>query len=502
MSERPADLWRVFEARIRGFSNALAIRSPEGELSFGAIRSAAEHIANRLGEVGVGEGAVVGLSLSNTVDFAPALLAAFRCSATVALISPKYRASELQAIEDGINPACFVTGGAPGRHLQGELAAIGGEVTSVPIDDTRLSVLLPRNRDSTRRLVGNPAGLSPHALIKLTSGSTGVPKGIGLSASNLLAEAENVIATLGLSHDDQILAPVPLVHSYGFDLGLLPMLFGGTSLVVRDAFVPRRILGDLEQRETSVFLGIPSIYRTLVDIPVSVIPDLSHIRYLLSCTAPLRPELIAAFHKKFHVPICQHYGSSETGAVTTHSPDRVLDDPTSVGRPMRNVEVMVVDERGNEQPPNAEGEVVVSSGAVAGGYLMGAPPEESPFRDGAYWSGDLGFLNENGLLHLTGRKSEIINVGGLKVSPREVVDVLERHSAVEEAAVIGIESASGEEIVCAIVAACGPIAAEDILAYCRDNLADYKVPRRIEIRDELPRGATGKVKITAGDLGL
>jgi long-chain acyl-CoA synthetase len=280
------------------------------------------------------------------------------------------------------------------------------------------------------------------------------------------------------------------------------MLWSGASLVPRTTFVPRRLLADMAQRETTVFLGVPSIYRTLVDIPVADKPDLSHLRFLLSCTAPLPPALIESFHDKFGVPICQHYGSSETGAATTHVPSLVRMNPTSVGRAMSGVRLSILDDAGRHVPPGQEGEVVIDGDAVADGYVMGEPADESPFRRDGYWSGDLGYLDDAGLLHLTGRKSQIINVGGLKVSPNEVVQVLEDFPQVAEAVVVGVKGAGGGDLVCAVVVLREPTDTAEILVHCRDHLAEYKVPRRIEVRDRLPRSDTGKVKLTLEDLGL
>jgi long-chain acyl-CoA synthetase len=133
---------------------------------------------------------------------------------------------------------------------------------------------------------------------------------------------------------------------------------------------------------------------------------------------------------------------------------------------------------------------------------MGAPPGTSPFQDDGYRSGDIGYLGPNGLLYLTGRKSQIINVGGLKVSPSEVARVLEDYPPISEAVVLGLQGAGDSDIVCAVVVLRHPATPEEIFEHCRRNLADYKVPRRIEIRDSLPRSATGKVKLTAEELGL
>lgn len=148
----------------------------------------------------------------------------------------------------------------------------------------------------------------------------------------------------------------------------------------------------------------------------------------------------------------------------------------------------------------AEGEVVVASGAVARGYVLGAPPGPSPFRAGAFWMGDLGSMDADGFLTLLGRRDALINVGGLKVSPAEVAAALERHPAVREAAVLGVADGHGDEVPWAAVALSASADESELLAFCRAALAEYKVPRRIEIHDELPRTASGKVRLTREDL--
>ena len=148
----------------------------------------------------------------------------------------------------------------------------------------------------------------------------------------------------------------------------------------------------------------------------------------------------------------------------------------------------------------AEGEVVVESAAVASGYVLGAPPGPSPFRAGSFRTGDVGRLDEDGFLTVQGRRDALINVGGLKVSPAEVAATLERHPAVSEAAVIGLPDGQGDELPYAVVALSAEADERELLAFCRASLAEYKVPRRIEIREELPRTAAGKVRLTREDL--
>jgi long-chain acyl-CoA synthetase len=166
---------------------------------------------------------------------------------------------------------------------------------------------------------------------------------------------------------------------------------------------------------------------------------------------------------------------------------------------MSGVEVSLVEE-GRPVPPGAEGEVVVTSGAVARGYVLGAPDGRSPLEDGTFRTGDIGRLDADGFLTLVGRRDSMINVGGLKVSPAEVSATLERHPAVVEAAVLGFPDRRDEEVVYAVVSLSGPADESELVEFCRESLAEHKVPRRIEIRDALPRTATGKVRLGVDDL--
>lgn len=471
-----AALWEAFRARTSGLGGRPAVFSSAGVLSFEDLWKEAAKLASRFAGAGVPEGAVVGLSLPNSPRFLEAFLALCRLDATVALLSPQYRPGELSAIAAGVTPACVVVD----RSSAPAVADAVPTARSAAVDG--LEVLVPSGPPAEAEAAGT-------ALLKFSSGSTAEPKGIALSAANVLAEVENVVETLGLGEGDRILAAVPLFHSYGFDLGVLPALYAGSTLVLEDVFVPRRTLAALAGSDLAAFLGVPAQYRAFLATRTDAPLDLSGIRWLLSCTAPLAAEVVTAFADRFGAPICQHYGSSETGAVTTHIPSEVLSRPESVGRSMAGVEVAIVD-----------GEVVVESAAVAEGYVLGAPPGPSPFRAGSFWTGDLGSMDADGFLTVLGRRDALINVGGLKVSPAEVAATLERHPAVREAAVVGLPDGQGDELPYAVVELSAPADESELLAFCSGTLAEYKLPRRIEIRDSLPRTAAGKVRLTAEDL--
>ena len=456
------------------------------ELGFGELWQQADALATRFLESGVREGRVAGLALGNSPLFPAAFLALCRLDATVALLPPQYGRTELKAIAEGVGLSSIVAEAEAGPRI----------AAAIPIANASaadgLRVMVPRVTDDVRRASRD------EVLLKFSSGSTAQPKGIALSADNLLAEAESVTTTLELGRGDRILAGVPLFHSYGFDLGVLPSLYSGATLLLEDAFVPRRTLRRLAYR-VAAFLGVPAQYRAFLGTRLDKVPDLSGVRWLLSCTAPLAPETVTEFTDRFGAPICQHYGSSETGAVTTHVPSEVPARPASVGRPMSGVEVSLVED-GRPVPPGTEGEVIVASSAVARDYVLGAPEGPSPLGDGSFRTGDIGRMDSDGFLTLVGRGDAMINIGGLKVSPAEVSATLERHPAVREAAVLGFPDGRDEEVVYAVVSLAHPVGEVALVAFCRENLAEHKVPRRIEIRDELPRTASGKVRLGVDDL--
>ena len=490
------EIWKAFREKADIFSDYTAVLSVSGQVTFKELYGRAEQLSESLSKSGIRPGDVVGLALPNITDFVILFLALCRLSAIVALISPKYQTSELKAVIDNLAPRCLLVSSGQLGDFERKITSYRADMIETKINNEITCLTFPDNPSAGKR---HPF-LDDAALIKFTSGSTGEPKGIALSAANILAETDNVVDTLQMTHKDRILAVVPISHSYGFDLGVLAMLSSGATLVLGENFIPRRILSDLEIKGITIFLGVPSMYRFFLETPINVPPDLSQIRYLLSCTAPLNPQVISEFKTKFGQPLCQHYGSSETGAVTTHVPSEVFLRFDSVGLPMRNVQIGIYDHNGNELSADEEGEVFVRSRAVALGYIMGEPKDRITITDGIYRTGDTGVLDKNGYLYIRGRIDSMINVGGLKVSPQEVVQVLESHSAVREAAVIGVTDQSGGQVVYAAVALKNSATENDILEFCRRHLAEYKVPRRIDIMDSLPRTAAGKVKLDPGNI--
>jgi long-chain acyl-CoA synthetase len=489
------DLWRFCEARCRRLARLPSMVFAGGSVTFEELFRTAQLLAAELTKSGIRESTIVAVILPNSAFFAPTVLGLFKLGATVALVSPKCGFGELQAIREGIHPDFLLCTGA----FAIEHAAHLGVTRTEPITCSPLLKNLAVGRWSRSESAVTVPGT---AVVKITSGSAAAPKAIPLSSANVVTGATTVVETLNCTPVDRILCVTPMCHSYAFDLGVLTMLASGASLVIHDAFVPRQVLRDIAALNVSILLGVPSMYRTFVDLRLAAVPDLSRVRYLLSCTAPLSPQTITAFCERFHAPICQHYGSSETGAVAMHIRDEVRNRPNSVGKAMRGVTIQIVDADGAEVPIGNEGEIAVTSAAVGMGYLMGRPNGPSPFNGASFRMGDRGLMDRDGFLNVTGRMDDMINVGGFKVSPLEVTHALQRCSKVREVAVLGVKDPCGESAVYAAVTLTGPATEQELLTFCRTQLADYKVPRRIEILKDLPRGSSGKIRIRPEDVSL
>ena len=217
-----------------------------------------------------------------------------------------------------------------------------------------------------------------------------------------------------------MVAPVPLSHAYGFHLAILPVILAGTCAVAHASFIPKQVLGALAHPDTAMFLGVPSMYRVLLETDPAAAPDLSHVRYMASAAAPLPPSLVARFHEAWGIAVCNIYGSSETGFAAANVPSEALDHPGSVGRQAIAVQVRVIDENGETLPPGAEGEIAASGRGVGSGYVSGERAEAFiDLGDGVteYRTGDIGVIDADGYIFVLGRRDHVINVGGSRSTP-------------------------------------------------------------------------------------
>ncbi|HMB94448.1 MAG TPA: AMP-binding protein [Tepidisphaeraceae bacterium] len=325
-----------------------------------------------------------------------------------------------------------------------------------------------------------------------SSGTTGVPKIVRRSGLSLDRAAEVMAEAVGFRPDDSVMMTVPLAHSYGLEHGLLAPIWAGSCTVLANGLDLPIVLPELSSGAITIFPGVPSSFEMLAGLADSELkmPAL-HTAY--SAGAPLPRAIFDAFHQRFGVRVGQLYGATEIGSVTFNKP--IADfDPASVGQPMRDVSVRILnpDDSNQTLPRGNEGTVAVRASSMFSGYLNGS----AELVDGHFLTGDLGRLDEQNRLFITGRIKLLIDVGGMKVNPQEVEAVLQLHPAVEACVVVPIAQSQTVFRLKAVITLRDQTVAvpiDELRALARSQLSSYKIPRWFEVRKSLPRSASGKI---------
>jgi long-chain acyl-CoA synthetase len=326
------------------------------------------------------------------------------------------------------------------------------------------------------------------ALLKLTSGSTGLPKAACTSDAQLLVDSQQICAGMGIGPDDTQIAVIPLSHAYGISVVLVPLILQGTAMVLRESFVPHQLASDVRSYGATTFPGVPYMFDYFVanPIPGGWPPGLHR---LISAGARLPPETVSRFAERFGVKIHSFYGASEAGGICYDNSDTV-DATSTVGVPLPGVSVTF---HHDDYAPPGCGRVHVRSAAVASGYV-GETAEE--FGHGGFLTGDYGRFDSRGRLELTGRVSSFINVAGRKVQPAEVEDVLRQLPGVRDVRVVAApDPQRGEQVVACIVVEREyreSVTALTVRRHCSARLAPHKIPRDVLFLDSMPLTARGK----------
>ena len=324
------------------------------------------------------------------------------------------------------------------------------------------------------------------SVLKLTSGTTGVPRATLTSEAALVLDSSTLMDAMGIGPDDTQVAAIPISHAYGFGNLLVPLLLQGTAMVMREAFVPQRLPEDARAVGARVFPGVPFMFDFFGQHPPpgGWPPTLTT---LLSAGARLGQATVDRFHAEFGLKVHSFYGTTETGGICYDADDDAVREGT-VGRPLLGVRVSLTPHDG--APPGG-GRVLVSGPAVATSYADGRDPEV--FADGGFLTGDLGAFAPDGRLVLSGRVSPFVNVAGRKVQPREVEQVLREIENMLDVRVMGVaDERRGELLVAFLVVRGARPSVVELRRFCATRLASFKIPRGFVFLDEIPLTARGK----------
>jgi acyl-CoA synthetase (AMP-forming)/AMP-acid ligase II len=492
------------------FPDHVALEDGPIRLTFAELLAEARTFAGALVASGVEPGDRVAIWAFNSAQWVVALLGLSSAGAVLVPINTRFKGREAAELLSRTGATALVTvTDFLGTDYVGLLRAAGVELpdlTTVIVarGDTPPGTLswgdfLGRATDATRAEADRRSGaLGPDDLsdILFTSGTTGQPKGVVMTHGRTLCVATDWAAMTGLSPADRYLMVNPYFHMFGFKAGILACLAGGATMLPEPVFDVDRILARVGAEQVTVLPGPPTLYQSLLDHPDREAHDLSSLRVAVTGAADIPVELIrrVADELPFSL-IVTGYGLTEAGtAVATVPGDDVETIATTVGRPRPGFELRIVDD-GRDRPPGEPGEVVLRGGSVMAGYLDDPKATELTLSpDGWLRTGDIGVVDEAGNLRIVGRLKDMFIVGGFNAYPAEIENTLLRHPDVAQAAVIGIpDERLGEVGMAFVVTRSGAGTVPDLVEWCREQMANYKVPRVVEVIGELPLNATGKV---------
>ncbi len=341
-----------------------------------------------------------------------------------------------------------------------------------------------------------PKSADDRAVLIYTSGTSGLPKGVVLSYQNLQSDVDACIEHAQLQHKHKFLGVIPLFHAFGMTAMMLAPIQLAAPVIYMARFNPTAALNAIRDQSVALVFAIPSMFAAMAHLKNAAADDFKSIYALICGGEPLPAALAEQYLRRFGVTLYEGYGLTETSPVVSLNTPQAA-RPGSVGRPVPGVQVKIADDQGNTLPAGQNGEVWLKGKMVTKGYYkLPAETAAAMTGDGYFKTGDLGQLDADGFLYITGRKKELIIVAGEKAAPREIEEVLLRHEAVAEAAAVGKKDPTRGEVVVAFVALReGQGASADQLRdFCRDqNLVQWKIPREIFIEKDLPRSSTGKV---------
>ena len=457
-----------------------------------------DRLAHGLTEVGIGPGDPVALLLPNSPAFVVSFMAVGAVGAVVVPMNPLFKGDELEYSFRNSGVRAVIADEGSVAVCEPIVERLGDGVRLISTGPARGRVLafdwLAEDHTGPRL----PARAADEDVVFMySSGSTGRPKRVPRTHGQLWAEADSYKVAMEITPDDRLFCAIPLFHTYGMGNCLTTLVRTGSTLVIMDEPNPfilhrERALRLLERERATIFPGVPFNFRLLGDLDAAA--DLSALRLSYSAGTALPRSAFEAFLDRYGVAVRQLYGSTETGVMTMNvDPDPVA-TAASVGTPAQGLRAKVVDDDGSTLPPGEQGEIAVSGPAIARGYADDEEQSRAAFHDGHYFTGDLGHIDSEGRVFITGRKKLFIEVAGHKVDPVEVEDVLAGHPKVREAVVVGVQGrAEGDEIVKAAIVPVDGCEQRELIAFCRERLANFKVPQIVEFREEIPKSPLGKI---------
>ncbi len=520
-------LFRFLDRAAHKWPNRTAIVFKNWKISYTKLKALSEVFAANLRAAGVRKGDRIALMLPNLPQTIVAFWGINRCGAIGVMTNPLYMETEivhqfndagikicitldrlwprLEKLRDQIPAKTFyITSIADGlkfplNGLYTLQAWKNKTLPKVPYDDTNViqfkKLLKGRDRYTEKNISPDDT-----ALLQYTGGTTGVAKGCVLTHFNLganMQQCQSMIHSLGKEKHETFLGVLPYFHIYGLTTCLTWPTSMGATLAPFPRYVPLEVLKAIQKIKPTVFPGAPSVYISLLQQKSVDKYNLHSINVCVSGSAPMPVEYMEQFEARTGTPISEGYGLTEASPVTHFNPLIGVRKVGSIGLPFPDTDAKIVDMEvgGDPLPPGKRGELVIRGPQVMQGYYNRPDATADVLRNGWLYTGDIAYMDEEGYFYIVDRKKDLIISGGYNIYPREIDEVLHSHPKIKEAVTVGIpHDQRGERIKAYIVVKEGEsLSRSAVIAFCREKLANYKIPRKVEFRNELPKAMVGKV---------
>jgi acyl-CoA synthetase (AMP-forming)/AMP-acid ligase II len=472
---------------------AVVLPADGTEIRYGALSDQVDRLAGRLRQSGLQPGQTVAIALPNGIEFLVSFLAATRARLVAAPMNGALKVEEFGFLLENSEARVVITttGTSSIRDAASASHLPVWTASRTATGDVELSG--PGFSSSAKDVPDAPVP-EDLAMLMHTSGTTGRPKAVALTHANFMASVRNISAHYALSPADTGLVVMPLFHGHGLIGATLSSLHAGAKIVVPERFSAHLFWPLIEKHAVTWYSAVPTIHEILlVRADSDHAPSRSGLRFIRSCSAALSPAILKQLEDRFAAPVVEAYAMTETSHQATSNPlPPGVRKPGTVGRGT-NVEVAVMGEGGKLLEVGNQGEVVVRGETVMHGYFRNPEATREAISDGWYRTGDLGILDRDGYLRVTGRIKELINRGGEKISPSQVDAILLEHPAVAMAASFPVpDPIYGEEIHAAVVTK-AQLSAEELQRFCQSHLSAFEIPKVIHFVDQLPRNAMHKL---------
>ena len=498
MTQQLNNLRSLLEDRVAATPNKdfLFSEADGRRFTYSEFNIIVNRVSAMLRQRGIKKGDVVSLLMPNSAEYIIAYLACWKIGAIAGPVNSLLKPHEMVFILGNSEAKALLVNSEFVESIN-EIRAELPALKSVIAFDDSAKATAEFATSSTPELPDKQLDADDEAIIIYTSGTTGKPKGCLLTHGNLIANARQISDWLKFTANDRLLTIMPLFHMNAVSVTTMSALYAGGSTVISPKFSASRFWQIISDYQITSFGSVATMLSMLLTTYPDGVPEgltTDQLRFAMCGSAPVPAGVLKAFEETFNCLVIEGYGLSESTCRSTFNPPDERRRAGSCGLPIGN-EMMVVDEEDREVPDGTLGEIVLRGENILKGYYKNAHATETAFRNGWFHTGDIGYRDRDGFYYIVDRKSDMIIRGGENIYPREIDEVLYQHPTVAAAAVVGIpDELYGEDVAAFIVLKTGATATEEeIVSFCRAQLADYKCPKTVRFVKEIPKGPTGKL---------